>query len=56
VDPKYYRPTEVELLLGDATKAKNVLGWEPVTHFESLVEEMVREDIKAVKNNRHDRN
>ena len=40
VDPEYFRPAEVESLLGDATKAKNVLGWEPKTSFKQLVEEM----------------
>jgi GDPmannose 4,6-dehydratase len=34
IDPKYYRPTEVELLLGDATKAKNILGWTPSTDYD----------------------
>ena len=51
VDPKYYRPTEVDLLLGDATKAKNLLGWTPKTDFNSLVKEMVNEDIILVKRN-----
>lgn len=45
VDPKYFRPTEVETLLGDATKARKKLGWEPKTTFEQLVKEMVREDL-----------
>jgi len=40
VHPRYYRPTEVESLLGDATKAKEVLGWEPTTSFKDLVEDM----------------
>jgi len=40
VDPEYFRPAEVESLLGDATKAKDVLGWEPKTSFKELVEEM----------------
>ena len=48
VDPLYYRPTEVELLLGDATKAKDVLGWQPKTSFEALVSEMVRIDLKVM--------
>jgi GDPmannose 4,6-dehydratase len=46
VDPKYYRPTEVETLLGDATKAWTKLGWKPVTPFQSLVEEMVDHDVR----------
>ena len=40
VDPKYFRPAEVETLLGDATKAKEKLGWEPKISFEQLVEDM----------------
>ena len=40
VSEKYYRPTEVEQLLGDATKAKEVLGWEPELSFKDLVEDM----------------
>ena len=46
IDPKYFRPTEVDLLLGDPTKAKNVLGWSATTSFENLVKEMVEEDLK----------
>jgi len=46
IDPEYYRPTEVELLIGDATKAKEKLGWEPTYNLEALVEEMVAEDVK----------
>ena len=46
VDTEYYRPTEVETLLGDASKAKKVLGWEPKTSFEELVREMVEADRK----------
>jgi GDPmannose 4,6-dehydratase len=45
VSPKYYRPLEVPFLLGDATKAKNILGWEPKTSFNSLVEEMMQYDL-----------
>ncbi|MBT3340338.1 MAG: GDP-mannose 4,6-dehydratase [Planctomycetes bacterium] len=46
IDPKYYRPAEVELLLGDATKAKEKLGWEPEVNFRGLVEMMVDYDLK----------
>ena len=46
VDPRYFRPTEVETLLGDPTKAKEKLGWTPKITFEELVAEMVREDLK----------
>ncbi|NEW07074.1 GDP-mannose 4,6-dehydratase [Paenibacillus sp. SYP-B3998] len=50
IDPKYFRPAEVEQLLGDPTKAKTLLGWNPTqTSFESLVKEMVREDMKYVE-------
>jgi GDPmannose 4,6-dehydratase len=56
VDSKYYRPTEVDLLLGDATKAKTLIGWEPKISFDQLVEEMVLSDLEAVKQPRHDYN
>ena len=49
VDPRYFRPTEVETLLGDATKAKEKLGWVPQTTFAELVQEMVREDLKSAE-------
>ena len=49
VDPRYFRPTEVETLLGDATKAREKLGWTPKTTFYELVAEMVREDLKSAK-------
>ncbi len=49
VDPRYFRPTEVETLLGDPTKAKEKLGWSPKTKFEDLVAEMVREDLKSAE-------
>ena len=49
VDPRYFRPTEVETLLGDATKAKVKLGWTPKTTFHELVTEMVREDLKGAE-------
>lgn len=49
VDPRYYRPTEVETLLGDATKAREKLGWEPKISFEELVKEMVESDLEAAK-------
>ncbi len=49
VDPRYFRPTEVETLLGDPTKAKEKLGWTPKTSFEELVSEMVREDLKSAE-------
>ncbi len=46
VDPRYFRPTEVETLLGDASKAREKLGWTPKIGFRELVREMVREDLK----------
>jgi GDPmannose 4,6-dehydratase len=49
VDPRYFRPTEVETLLGDATKAKEKLGWTTKITFQELVAEMVREDLKAAE-------
>lgn len=49
VDPRYFRPTEVETLLGDSSKAKAKLGWTPKTTFHELVAEMVREDLKAAE-------
>ncbi len=48
IDPRYFRPTEVELLLGDPSKAKQKLGWSHTTTFQQLVAEMVASDIKAV--------
>ena len=49
VDPRYFRPTEVETLLGDPTKAKEKLGWTPRITFDELVAEMVREDLKSAE-------
>ncbi|GAB4167425.1 MAG: GDP-mannose 4,6-dehydratase [Rhodocyclaceae bacterium] len=49
VDPRYFRPTEVETLLGDASKAHAKLGWKPRTSFGELVREMVREDLAAAE-------
>jgi GDPmannose 4,6-dehydratase len=46
VDPKYFRPTEVETLLGDPSKAMNALGWKPAYPFQAMVLEMVEEDLK----------
>tara|TARA_B110000305_G_C19325100_1_gene580944 strand:+ start:147 stop:1187 length:1041 start_codon:yes stop_codon:yes gene_type:complete len=50
VDKRYFRPTEVETLLGDATKAKKILNWSPKINFEQLVKEMTNEDLKLAKN------
>ena len=49
VDPRYFRPTEVETLLGDASKARTKLGWTPKITFDELVAEMVREDLKSAE-------
>ena len=50
INPKYFRPTEVETLLGDASKAKEKLNWVPKISFEQLVKEMIDEDLKLAKN------
>jgi GDPmannose 4,6-dehydratase len=50
VDPQYFRPTEVETLLGDASKAKRLLGWEPEITFDELVTEMIEYDLAEAKN------
>ena len=50
IDPRYFRPTEVDLLLGDPTKAKTQLGWEPKILFSALCKEMVEADIVEAKN------
>lgn len=49
VDPQYFRPTEVELLIGDATKARTRLGWEPEYSLAALIEDMMENDIKLMK-------
>jgi GDPmannose 4,6-dehydratase len=48
IDPKYFRPTEVDILVGDPAKAARVLGWKPEITFEGLVKEMVEADIKIL--------
>lgn len=58
IDPRYFRPTEVDLLLSDPAKAKEKLGWTPTTSFKDLVTEMVEDDLKTVlrekdRKNRH---
>ena len=50
IDERYFRPTEVEELLGDSSKAKQILGWEPKIPLESLIEEMINEDLKIAQN------
>ena len=49
IDPTYFRPTEVPFLLGDASKAKNELGWSPRYDYESLVNDMVDNELKSLK-------
>ena len=49
IEPRYFRPTEVEFLLGDPSKAKEKLGWEPKVSFDELVKTMVREDLKEAE-------
>lgn len=53
VDPRYFRPTEVELLIGDSTKARNLLGWKPEYDLPKLVAEMVNSDLKLMKKDRY---
>jgi len=49
VDPRYFRPAEVELLLGDATKAREVLGWKPKVDLNGLVDMMVEHDLELAR-------
>jgi len=53
VDPKYFRPTEVDLLIGDATKANTKLGWSPEYDLKDLVKEMVESDLELMKKDQH---
>lgn len=55
IDPRYYRPTEVDLLIGDFSKAKKKLGWEPKTKFADLVKLMVDADVQLLKDHREGR-
>ena len=50
IDPRYFRPTEVDLLIGDPRKAHAKLGWKHETSLDALVSEMVREDLKVMAN------
>ena len=54
IDPRYYRPTEVDLLLGDASKARQKLGWEPKVTFKELVRIMVEADLEDARRAAHD--
>ena len=49
VDPQYFRPTEVDLLIGNPTKSQTVLGWNPEYDLKGLIEDMIRSDIKLFK-------
>jgi GDPmannose 4,6-dehydratase len=49
IDPRYFRPTEVESLIGDASKARKQLGWKPRTSFKELVKEMMASDLKLAQ-------
>ena len=53
IDPKYFRPTEVDLLIGDPTKAKEKLGWVPEISLEQLVEDMMQSDLKLFKRDKY---
>lgn len=54
IDPRYFRPTEVDLLLGDPTKAKTVLGWEATTSLDGLVKDMMESDLAMLKGEKPD--
>jgi GDPmannose 4,6-dehydratase len=49
----YYRPTEVDLLIGDSTKAKDKLGWKPKYNLEALIREMVQSDLELAKKDKY---
>jgi GDPmannose 4,6-dehydratase len=49
VDERYYRPAEVDLLVGDAAKARQILGWSPTYTFEEMIKEMVQEDLTSLQ-------
>ena len=53
VDPRYFRPTEVDLLIGDSTKARTELGWQPEYDLAKLCAEMVNSDLKLMKKDRY---
>ena len=53
VDPKYFRPTEVDLLIGDPSKAKNKLGWQPEIQLQDLVKDMMISDIKLMQKDQY---
>jgi GDPmannose 4,6-dehydratase len=49
IDPRYFRPTEVDVLLGDAAKARKALNWEPKVHFDQLIDMMIAADLEAAE-------
>jgi GDPmannose 4,6-dehydratase len=49
IDPRYYRPTEVDLLLGDAERAREQLNWQPATSLEDMTREMVEKDLQQAR-------
>ena len=53
IDPKYFRPTEVDLLIGDPSKAKNKLGWVPEIQLEGLIDDMMQSDLKLMAKDQH---
>ena len=53
IDPKYFRPTEVDLLIGDPTKAKEKLGWVPEIQLEELVQDMMESDLRLFERDRY---
>ena len=53
IDPRYFRPTEVDLLIGDPTKAKEKLGWEPKINLEELVKDMMDSDLKLMQKDQY---
>jgi GDPmannose 4,6-dehydratase len=55
IDARYFRPAEVDVLIGDASKAKRQLGWEPKTKFADLVKLMVEADVKLLQDHREGR-
>ena len=55
IDPRYYRPAEVDVLIGDFSKARRQLGWEPKTKFADLVKLMVDADVKLLNDHREGR-
>ena len=52
IDPRYFRPTEVDSLLGDASRAREKLGWTPTIKFSDLVKEMVNQDLRLAEHDK----